>query len=143
MTPCTAQVEELLGLDLCQVSRLALANRVEEGLPVSALDLLAAAISPGDTQFKYRLVPKATLARRRLSARKLLNREESNRLARLATVFVFAKNVYGRASRAREFLNRPHMMLDNRTPLDVALATSPGADAVTNLLGRATYGSAV
>jgi len=31
-------------------------------------------------------------------------------------------------------------MLDGKAPLDVALATGPGADVVINLLGRAAYG---
>ena len=139
----SAQVEDLLGLRSSRGSSLALADSVEEGLPVSALDRLASTISPGDAQFKYRLIPQATLQRRRKSAKKVLNCEESNRLARLAKVFAFAQNLYGSASRAREFLTRPHMMLDNRVPLDVALATGPGADVVLNLLGRASHGSAV
>jgi len=44
--------------------------------------------------------------------------------------------------KVRDFLGRPHMMLDNQVPMDVALATGPGADAV-NLLGRAAYGGGV
>jgi uncharacterized protein (DUF2384 family) len=34
-------------------------------------------------------------------------------------------------------------MLDNKRPVDVALATGPGADAVINVLGRAAYGGGV
>ena len=34
-------------------------------------------------------------------------------------------------------------MLDGKARLDVALATSPGADLVINLLGRAAYGGSV
>ena len=37
----------------------------------------------------------------------------------------------------------PHPMLDNRAPLEVALATGLGADAVINLLGRAAYSGGV
>lgn len=138
-----AEVEDLLGLDVVQGSRLALADSVENGLPVSALDRLAAEVSPGDAGFKFRLIPKATLERRRKAAKKLLSREESDRLARVAKVFAMAENVFGSAENARDFLTRPHMMLDNKLPLDVALATGPGADVVSNILGRAAYGGSV
>ncbi len=143
MATYSAHVEDLLGLDFSRGSRLGLANSVEEGIAVSALDRLAAVDSPGGARFKFRLIPKATLERRRQSPKKLLTREESNRLARFAKVFALAENVYGSASQARESLTRPHMMLHSRTPLEFALATGPGADAVSNLLGRAAYGSAV
>ena len=46
-------------------------------------------------------------------------------------------------AKVRDFLNRPHPMLDDRIPLELALATGPGADAVVNLLGRAAYGGGV
>jgi len=54
-----------------------------------------------------------------------------------------ALDIYRDAGKAREFLRRPHMMLDNKAPLDVALATGPGADAVVNVLGRAAYSGGV
>lgn len=137
------EVEELLGIDARGGSRLALAKRVEEGLPVSALDRLAAEVAPGDTHFKFRLIPKATLERRRQSSSKRLNLAESDRIARLAKVFALAESIYGDGDSARAFLTRPHLMLENKAPLDVALASGPGADVVTNLLGRAAYGGAV
>ena len=43
----------------------------------------------------------------------------------------------------RDFLERPHPMLDDNAPLEVALATGPGADAVINLMGRAAYSGGV
>ena len=58
-------------------------------------------------------------------------------------MFSFALDIYGAPERAREFLGRAHPMLDGKAPLDVALATSPGADLVINLLGRAAYGGGV
>ena len=55
-------------------------------------------------------------------------------------MFSFALDIYHAPEKAREFLTRPHPMLDGKPPLDVALATGPGADLVINLLGRAAYG---
>jgi putative toxin-antitoxin system antitoxin component (TIGR02293 family) len=72
-----------------------------------------------------------------------LTRSEGDRVARLAEVFSFGLDVFKDPAKVREFLRRPHMMLDDKPPLDVALATGPGADAVINLLGRAAYGGGV
>lgn len=137
-------IEALLGVKAgVQASRLVLPSSIEKGLPVAALDRLADSVAPGDARFKFRLIPKATLERRRKSAAQRLTSEEGDRLARLAKVFSFALDIYREPERAREFLGRPHPMLDGKAPLDVALATSPGADLVINLLGRAAYGGGV
>lgn len=53
-------VEALLGLKVgFHASRLALPSLIESGLPVAALDHLAASVAPGDARFKFRLIPKA------------------------------------------------------------------------------------
>lgn len=139
-----ATVEQLLGVSTrVGNSRLGLANSIIDGLPVTALDRLAGAVAPDDARFKFRLVPKATLERRKKSASRHLTSEEGDRLARLAKVYVFALDIYQDGSKVRDFLNRPHAMLDGKSPLDVALATGPGADAVINVLGRAAYSGGV
>ena len=137
-------VADLLGVKSRKAETpLTLAYSVEKGLPVSALEKLANLVSPRDVQrFAYRIVPKPTLERRRRE-RQSLTTDESNRLARVAKVFAFGLEVFGDESRVREFLDRPHPMLDDKIPLDVALATGPGADAVINLLGRAAYSGGV
>ena len=141
MATQAATIETLLGVHAGrQASRLALADSIENGLPVAALDRLADTVAPDDARFKFRLIPKATLERRRKSSTQRLTSEEGDRLARLAKVFSFALDIYQAPEKAREFLSRPHPMLDGKPPLDVALATGPGADLVINLLGRAAYG---
>lgn len=136
-------VETLLGVSAADAgSPLALAHSIEDGLPVAAVDRLAKVVAPGDTEWKFRMVPRATLSRRRKRRQKLTS-EEGNRLARVAKVYSMAISVYRDERKVREFLMRPHMMLDNESPLDLALATGPGADAVVNLLGRAAYGASV
>ncbi len=136
-------IEDLLGLELAHGSRLEFADAVEKGLPTSALERLASAMAPGKASFKFRFVPKATLERRKRTTDKLLSREESNRIARVAKVFAFAEEIYGTRSDARAFLMRPHIMLDGKKPLDVALATDPGSDVVTNILGRIACSAAI
>jgi putative toxin-antitoxin system antitoxin component (TIGR02293 family) len=115
-------------------------ERIEAGLPLASLDRLTEFLSPGDTSFKYTLVPKATLNRR--IAQKRLSPEESERLARLARVGAMAREVWKTDDDARAFLFRPHPMLEGRRPIDVARSTDLGAQMVENILGRLKYGSA-
>lgn len=138
-------VETLLGVHAGKGGRwLRLASSIEEGLSVTALDRVADAVAPDDAHFKFRLIPKATLERRRKSATRRLTDDEGDQLARIAKVFVFAIEIYkGDTARARAFLHRPHPMLEQRAPLDLAIGSGPGADLVINILGRAAYGGGV
>jgi len=122
------------------VSPLELSAAVRDGLPVSALDRVVGVVSPGDTGLRYRLVPKASLARRKGGA---LSAPESERLARLARVWALAVEVWKTEEGARGFLNRPHLLLGDRTPLDVILESEIGASAVEDVLNRLQYGVAV
>jgi putative toxin-antitoxin system antitoxin component (TIGR02293 family) len=143
MASLAEDVEMLLGVPRRNTgSPLALADCVEAGLPVAAVDRIASAVAPGNPAFKYRIVPKATLERRR-KTRSGLTREEGDRVARLGKVYEMAMSIYHEPGKAREFLGRPHAMLEGKAPLDVALATGPGADAVVNLLGRAAFSGGV
>jgi putative toxin-antitoxin system antitoxin component (TIGR02293 family) len=138
-----AEVETLVGIPPGEAgSALGLADSVEDGLPVGAVDRIAKAFAPDDAGFKFRIVPKSTLERRR-KARQRLTIEEGDRVARLAKVYAMAMSIYHDEAKAREFLKRPHMMLSGKAPRDVALATGSGADAVVQLLGRAAYGGSV
>ena len=139
-----ASAAELLGVKPKNTeTALTLAYSVEKGLPVSALDKLAGRVSPNDVRrFTYRVVPKPTLERRRKN-KQPLSSEESDRLARVAKVFAFGIDVFRDEAKVRSFLERPHPMLDDRAPLELALATGPGADAVINLMGRAAYSGGV
>ena len=144
MTGQAAILANLLGLRTrTPETTLTLAASVEKGLPVSALDRLAGRVAPLDARgFAHRVVPKPTLERRR-KQKQHLTTDESDRLARVAKVFAFGLEVFRDEARVRDFLNRPHPMLEEKVPLELALATGPGADAVINLLGRTAYGGGV
>lgn len=139
-----AMVADLLGVKPKNTeTTLTLAYSIEKGLPVSALEKFAGRVSPQDARrFTYRVVPKPTLERRRRDKQHLTT-EESDRLARVAKVFAFGLEVFRDEAKVRSFLERPHPMLDDKAPLELALATSPGADAVINLIGRAAYSGGV
>lgn len=114
--------------------------RIEYGLPVKALDRLAGKLAPGDTQFKYRLIPKATYERRKVKHR--LSSDEGERLARLAGIWAMAVDVWGSEEDARDFLFRPHAMLEDRRPVDVVIQSEIGAGLVLDVLGGLKYGTA-
>lgn len=135
-------VAEILGLPAARTPRSAIGflARIEDGLPIAALDRVASFVAPGDTQFKYRLVSRATYERRK--AGKVLSGEEGTRLARLARVWGVALDVWGGEADARDFLFRPHAMLEDRRPIDVVIQSEFGAELVVDILESLKYGSA-
>jgi putative toxin-antitoxin system antitoxin component (TIGR02293 family) len=119
-----------------------LIDRIEKGLPVSSLERVAQLVAPTDRQFKHRIVPKASLARRQRPGGRRLSFSESERLTRLAVIWSMARNVWGSDEAARAFLFRPHPLLEGRKPIDVTLGTELGARLVEEVLGRLQHGTA-
>ena len=107
---------------------------------VKALDRVVDAIAPGDAHFQYRLVPKATLERRKASNR--LSPDEGPRLARLARVWSEALDVWGGEDEARDFLFRPHPMAEDKRPVDLVIQSEFGAELMIDILGGLRYGTA-
>ncbi len=120
--------------------QLDLAQALEEGLPVDAVDRVCRLVAPGDAAFRDSLVARATLARRRHQA--ALTPEESERVERIARLWAYALRLFGDESKARRFLTDPHMLLRGRRPIDLA-RTEAGARAVEQTLGGLEFGTAV
>lgn len=111
---------------------------VEDGLPIEALGKVVAHVSePGAAagELKYRIVPKATLHRRRL----VLNLEESERLERLARIAALAEDVWEDEQRGHEFLRSQQPQLGGERPLDL-VRTELGARQVEDLLMKLEFG---
>lgn len=136
-----AELAQALGLGRpgAAMAPLQIVDAVKIGLPVASLDSVAAFVST-DASFKYRIVPKASLNRRKQTS--LLTPQESDRVARIARIWVFAKDVWGGDDEARSFLYRPHPLLDDRCPLDLVVDSEMGAELVRDVLGRLQVGSA-
>ncbi len=83
------------------------------------------------------MISEATYKRRI----KTLLSMESERAQRLARVFATALFVWGSNDEARFFLNSPHPILGDKTPLDVSLSEI-GARRVEELLRKLFYGIA-
>ena len=138
-----SDVADVLGLlerENSSQSPLGLVARIEGGLPVTALERVSQLLAPSDAQFKYRLVPKATFDRRKSALR--LSAEEGTRLTRVARVWSLALDVWRSEEEARDFLFRPHAMLQDKRPIDVVIQNEIGAELVFDILGSLKYGSA-
>lgn len=144
MASSTQEVAKVLGLTGRgeTLAPLELAEKVEQGLPLRSLDRLVFQIAPEDKKFSHLIVHRATLSRRRLAKDKRLSTDESDRVARLARVWSLAVRVWGSEEGARRFLLEPHMLLDGRVPVNMAIKTDEGARLVEDILGRLQYGSA-
>jgi len=141
-------VSDVLGIKTS--GALPLMTAVEKGLPLKALDRVVHSVAPSDNKFAFRIVPRATLARRRKAwattkdrAEGRLSAEEGTRLARLASVWAMAVEVWGSGDAARQFMFEAHPLLHGRRPVDVVLENEFGRPAVEGILGRLRYGSAV
>lgn len=139
-----AGLARLMGLRQAEgINDLALVQRVERGLPVAAAERVAQRLDPGDPTIVYAIIPKSSLARRK-AANQPLSREQSERVMAMAKVVAEALTLWkDDAGAAHRFLNRPHPVLEGRTPFDVAKESIPGADLVVRLIGKARAGVAV
>jgi putative toxin-antitoxin system antitoxin component (TIGR02293 family) len=139
----STEVADVLGLPAKELearSPVGLISRIEHGLPVKTLDRVAHLLAPNDAQFKYRLVPKATLDRRKTARR--LSLQEGTRLARLARVWSLAREVWQSDQDARDFLFRAHPMAEDKRPIDLVIQSEFGAELIVDILGRLKYGTA-
>ena len=137
-----ARIGKLLGLnDNETMDDVALAERVLQGLKPAAAAALGQVI--GMPRVVGQIIPEATLRRARTS-RKPLSREMSERLYEVGRVVDAVGRAYrGDSAAVVRFLNRPHQLLNGRTPLAMAQSSSAGAEAVINLVRRADAGFAV
>lgn len=148
MAANTDPVSEILGIGAS--GPLPLMAAVENGLPLTSLDRVVHSVAPTDNKFAFRIIARATLARRRKAliaaknrAQSRLSAEEGTRLARLAGVWAMALDVWGSKDTARQFMFEPHPLLQGRRPIDVVLENELGRPVVEGILGRLQYGSAV
>lgn len=136
------RVAALLEMDSPEgVSEVQLALRISKGLRTRSAHALARLL--GTNRIVGPVIPEATLRRAR-RAGKSLSREHSERLYEVGRVVdAVSYAFHGNRTSIEAFLNRPHPLLEGRTPLDLARSSSAGADAVVSLIRRAEAGMAV
>jgi putative toxin-antitoxin system antitoxin component (TIGR02293 family) len=123
------------------VSDVDFLRRVSRGFPIRALTRIAEQVAPEDANFKYRIIPKASLAR--FKAAKRLSAQQSVVIMRIADVWAQALRIWKSPEAARSFLGRPHQLLNGRKPIDLVLENELGAILVRGVMGRLENGSAV
>jgi putative toxin-antitoxin system antitoxin component (TIGR02293 family) len=124
----------VLGTDV--ESEVELVQLVQEGLPTKVLDRVMAL---GDLTIAEmeQIIPRRTLAHSRTKPR--LSVEQSDRIARAASVFAHAHEVFANVDKANHWMRQPNRALDGATPLSL-LRTGSGAQLVETILTRIAYG---
>jgi putative toxin-antitoxin system antitoxin component (TIGR02293 family) len=89
----------------------------------------------------YDLIPRSSYHKKGTPR---LSQAHSERLFAVSKVFAEALRLYGDDRiKASEFLRRPHALFDGRSPMDLALESTAGAEIVLRNLARAEAGVAV
>ena len=121
-----------------QRGALPLIEFIEEGFPLESVDQISDSIGIERNKTLDLIgLPKRTYARRKKEGR--LDLSESDRLFRLARIFVSARLVLGSTEKASRWLQKRNRALGNRVPLDL-LGTDIGAHEVEKILGRIQHG---
>ncbi|MCP4659683.1 MAG: DUF2384 domain-containing protein [bacterium] len=119
-------------------SLIEMAQAVRRGLPWAALESMGSALSMSLADLAVVLhIRSRTLSRRKAAGR--LEAMESDRLFRLARIFVHAVEVFESEERARDWLDTDNRALGGRKPRQL-LDTDVGAQEVDGVLGRIEHG---
>lgn len=105
---------------------------IERGVPLSALEEFAAHSGFALKDLLDVVIPARTLKHRR-QRQEPLNLDESDRLARVARVYLLALRVFGNPEKARRWLSKPKTRLDEQTPISM-LRTDLGGRQVEEML---------
>ncbi len=140
-----SEIAQFMGLkNWKRVNDIELVETVEEGLPVATAQTIVRKIDPrGQFVDVHQIIPKATFYRKKES-NQALTRDQSEKVLGLSKVFVEVLRIYkGDTEKAAMFLTNKHPLLGNRSPMDLSISSTAGADLVLDLLSRADAGVAV
>jgi len=116
-----------------------MALEIERGLPIRNFFALGRALDISQERLATAIsLPVRTLLRRQAKKERLKS-GESERLLRLMRVEARARQVFGEAGRAREWMFSGNVALGQRSPFEFS-ATEPGAREVERVLGRMEHG---
>jgi putative toxin-antitoxin system antitoxin component (TIGR02293 family) len=118
-----------------------LIGAVREGLPTAAMDAVVDGLANDDISRSdvYRIIGSERTLQRRIRERLPLSALESDRLARLARIWLRAEEALGSSPRSRQWLARPNRALRGQRPIDL-LDSDTGTLAVDQVLGRIEHG---
>lgn len=118
------------------ISGPAFVERIERGLPRRTVTQLKRFGDLSDADLSA-VIPRRTLTSMKQASR--LTPEQSDRIARTASIVALAQRVFGDVAVAREWLLTPNPALGHRVPLRL-LRTGNGAQLVEAVLTRIEHG---
>ena len=113
---------------------------LEKGVPIGALSELARQEALSHEDIDRLIIPRRTLAHRK-AKHQPLNRVESERAVRVASLTALAEETFANREKAQTWLRRPTSALGGKRPIDL-LDSEPGARVVEQLLYRIGHGIA-
>ncbi len=130
-------IAQVLGVEESQ-SPAERISRLRDGLPYAAIERLRQTLGLSLDELASALgISTRTLNRRK--DQDALRGDESDRVFRIARVFVHALSVFEDDERAARWFKKPNPVLDGMSPLEV-FDTDLGAKLVDDLLTRIEYG---
>ncbi len=135
----------LMGLpNAKRTSDLMLNDAIADGLPSRSVDAMRALLVRIGEDAIWRLVSESTYRRAKKSPSKRISTEKSEKLYDMARVLDTAIRVFGNSEEhVAEFMRTRNMALGGRRPLDLAIESRAGADAVIKTLLEAQAGVAI
>lgn len=116
-------------------SELDFADVISQGFPVEAIKALQGYLALNDVV----MAGLVSLSPKTFRQRTLFKGNEGNHAYTLARIIVAAEDALGDRDAALEWLQQQQTALGGRMPLEL-VATSAGAQAVEDVLGRIKYG---
>lgn len=132
-------ISSILGLKARPRTAVETAELARGGLATSVLDRIKALYDMTDLQLAHALGISLKTVQRHRQREGRLTPALSDRVYRLARIFVQARTVLGGEAAAQGWLHQPQLGLGRRIPAEL-LATEAGARDVEDLLGRMEYG---
>jgi putative toxin-antitoxin system antitoxin component (TIGR02293 family) len=133
-------VSRILGLKKQPASALEMALIIQKGLPALSLAHVCNRFSLEESRLAGILgLPSGSIRRLRRVPRRKLSPSVSDRLYRVADLFLLAYNVLEDETAAREWMLSPHPGLGNRVPCDL-MGMEASAREVEDLLLRVDHG---
>ena len=130
--------KRLLGVDVR--SEADFVKVLELGVPIDALAELTRQEALSRDDIDRLIIPRRTLAHRRAKDQRL-NRNESERALRVASMTALAEETFANKEKAQTWLRRPTSALGGKRPIDL-LDSEPSARVVEQLLYRIGHGIA-
>lgn len=113
---------------------------LERGVSIGALAELSKQEALSPEEVDRLIIARRTLAHRRAKEQRL-NRVESERAIRVASLTALAEETFQNSGKAQTWLRRPSSALGGKRPIDL-LNNEPGARVVEQLLYRIAHGIA-